>query len=253
MKKHRLQITLSVFLIVLSFTANSQVLISLLLGDKLNTGKIEFGLDGGVNWNKISNTAGANYLFDWNLGFYFDFKMKNPHLLINTGVLVKSKMGTSGLEPYPLNNPHLDTLFIGGTVDRKINYFNVPVMLKYRFNNFIFLEAGTQLGLRYTGNDFFKQEINQKDDLEFINDVADNYTRIDAGAIGGIGYKFKKGEGMAISVRYYYGFVDADRVLEGNQYYSGLYVNASIPIGKGKAEKKAAEKKAAENEMNEKK
>jgi hypothetical protein len=79
---------LLVFMIAgMSLTSRSQVLISLLLGDKLNSGKIEFGLDGGVNWLTMSNTPNAKYLFDWNLGFYFDFKMKNPHLFIHTGVL----------------------------------------------------------------------------------------------------------------------------------------------------------------------
>ena len=132
----------------------------------------------------------------------------------------------------------------GGTVERKINYFNVPAMLRYRFNNFIHVEGGVQLGLRYTGNDIFLQEINKEDDLTFTNDVKDNYTKIDAGALAGIGYRFKKGEGMILAVRYYYGFVDADRVMEGNQYYSAIYLTAAIPIGKGKAEKKRAEKEA---------
>ena len=40
---------LIIFFLLLSETANAQVLISLLFGDKLNTGQIEFGLDGGVN------------------------------------------------------------------------------------------------------------------------------------------------------------------------------------------------------------
>ena len=35
--------------------ASGQVLISLLLGDKLNTGKIEFGLEGGFNWSNFHN------------------------------------------------------------------------------------------------------------------------------------------------------------------------------------------------------
>ena len=39
----------------LVFTSNAQVLISILLGDKLNTGKIEFGLEGGANWSTIIN------------------------------------------------------------------------------------------------------------------------------------------------------------------------------------------------------
>lgn len=245
MKRIFIQIALMILMVTMSITAKSQVLISLLLGDKLNTGKIEFGLDGGVNWLTMSNTPKAKYLFDWNLGFYFDFRMKNPHLFIHTGVLVKSKMGTKGLDPYiPNNDTAIYNIFAGGTVERKLNYFNVPVMLRYRLDNFIHFEGGVQLGLRYTGYDVFYNEINKKDDLSYLNDVADDFTRIDAGALAGVGYRFKKGEGMILAVRYYYGFVDADRVREGNQSYSAIYITGAIPIGKGKAEKKAAEKAA---------
>ena len=247
MKKCVKILMITLFLSVFATTARSQVLISLLLGDKLNTGKIEFGLDGGLNWLTISNTPNAKYLMDWNLGFYFDFKMKNPHLLIHTGVIVKSKMGAGDLDTYTLNNSSLDTVFMNGSVDRKINYFNVPGMIRYRFDNFIHLEGGVQLGLRYTGFDLFKQEIEQKDDLTYINNVADNYARIDAGALAGIGYRFHKGQGMILSLRYYYGFVDADRVLDGNQNFSALYLTGAIPIGRAKAERKAAEKALEKN------
>ena len=80
-----------------------------------------------------------------------------------------------------------------------------------------------------------------------MNNVADNYTRIDAGAIAGIGYRFHKGQGMILSLRYYYGFVDADRVLDGNQNFSALYLTGAIPIGRAKAERKAAEKAQEKN------
>ena len=50
------------------YTGHTQVLISILLGDKLNTGKIEFGLDGGANWSTIKNLDGAKSLTSFNLG-----------------------------------------------------------------------------------------------------------------------------------------------------------------------------------------
>jgi len=128
--------------------------------------------------------------------------MKNPHLFIHTGVLVKSKMGTKGLYPYSLGNDTLDKAFAGGTVERKLNYFNVPVMLRYRFDSYFHLEGGVQLGLRYTGYDVFYNEIKDKDDLSYLNDVADNYTRIDAGVLAGVGHRFSKGEGMILSLRF---------------------------------------------------
>ena len=48
---------LIVFLLI-SVSMQSQVLIALLLGETLNTGKIEFGLDGGVNY---SNSNGNGF------------------------------------------------------------------------------------------------------------------------------------------------------------------------------------------------
>ena len=60
--------------------ADSQVLLSLIFGDKLNSGKIEFGLDGGINLSNMSNTEG-NMAPDWNLGFFFyiDLSEKERH------------------------------------------------------------------------------------------------------------------------------------------------------------------------------
>src|SRR3954454_6772958 len=101
------------------FASNSQVLISILLGDKLNSGKIEFGLEGGVNWSTIKNLQGAKSLPGFNLGFYFDIKLKNPSWMLNTGVIVKSPMGADGLANYSLKNTYLDSAFAGGSVTRK--------------------------------------------------------------------------------------------------------------------------------------
>ena len=78
-------------LLLIGFTAQSQVLISLLLGDKLNSPNLEFGLEGGVNWTQISGMETKSFARKWNLGFYFDFRLKNQWWLY-TGVLVKSNL-----------------------------------------------------------------------------------------------------------------------------------------------------------------
>src|SRR6476620_5533951 len=110
MKKYLL---IAAFLLT-GFIANSQVLISILLGDKLNSGKVEFGLDGGLNWSNIHGLPGANSLTGFNLGFYFDIKLKNPAWMVNTGVIVKSPLGADDLPLYALYNAHLDSVFTGG-------------------------------------------------------------------------------------------------------------------------------------------
>ena len=62
------------FLIILFNNAHSQVLITLLLGDKLNSPGMEFGLTGGYNWSTISNMEANKSLSTFNLGFYFVIK-----------------------------------------------------------------------------------------------------------------------------------------------------------------------------------
>jgi hypothetical protein len=67
----------TVLLFLPTLTTKGQVLISILLGDKLNTGNIEFGLDGGVNYANIRGLSGgeANALFKyWLLLRYQDQK-----------------------------------------------------------------------------------------------------------------------------------------------------------------------------------
>lgn len=221
-------------------SVNSQVLISLVFGDKLNSPKIEFGLEGGANFSTISNLEGAKNRTDFNLGFYFDFMLKNPDWAINTGVIVKSSMGADGLAVYSLNDEQLDNAFIGGHVDRKINYFNVPIMMKYKFDNNIYVKAGTQLGLLSKAYDEFKNNYDGND-LEYKNKIRDQIHVIDAGLAIGAGYRLMGGNGMNIGVNYYYGLVT---LMKGdsnpNQYNRSFYITAGIPIGKGKAAKKDA-------------
>ena len=64
--------TLLIFLLFFGSSVHSQVLISLLLGDKLNSDKIEFGLDGGFNFSRIGNLDSSSSYSSFNLGFYFD-------------------------------------------------------------------------------------------------------------------------------------------------------------------------------------
>ena len=234
------------FLLVLCFgfqKSHSQVLMSLIFGDKLNSPNIEFGLEGGANFSTISNLD-SDHRTDFNLGFYFDFNLKNPSWMFNTGVIVKSTMGADNVAIYSLNDEKLDAVFAEGSVKRTINYFNVPLMIKYKFDNNIYIKAGTQLGLLSTANDMFHQNY-YGDDLEYKNNIRDKIHVVDAGLAFGLGYRLKTGKyGMNLGLQYYYGLVP---LLKGdnspNQYNRSLYLTAGLPIGKGKAAKKAAEKK----------
>lgn len=229
---------MKIFLIAISFlfcttVSNAQVLISVIFGDELNTGNIEFGLDGGLNWTNINGVDNADYLMGWNLGFYFDIKLSDPWML-NTGVVVKGNMGAENISVYTLNDPELDNLFSdGGSVTRKLNYFSVPVMIKYKFENNIYVKAGVQLGLMYNGYDTFIKSVKEDDDLEYEVNIKKQYHPLDAGLAFGVGYRLMGGDGMNLGINYYYGLIDV-RIDDStpSELNQAIYLNVGIPIGK---------------------
>lgn len=225
---------LILFFLLSATYANGQILISLLLGDKLNSGKVEFGLDGGASFPSLTGISNSKARDNFNLGFYFDIKMKN-RLFLHTGVIVKSPMGADGLAPYTLGNPSLDAVLANATVERKLGYFNVPIFLRYRFANNVFIEGGPQLGLLYKAEDDFYTTITNTNDLTYTNEVRDNYKRLDLGFTGGVGYRLLKGTGVSFGVRYYAGVIDIEKDNTGPAVFNrNFYIFGSIPIGVGR-------------------
>lgn len=229
-------------LVAISNSVRSQILISLLLGDKLNSPNLEFGLEGGFNSSWLSGIDESKGLSHLHLGFYFDFRMKND-LWLNTGVRVKSNGGAKDLNPYSLEDPELDAVFLDGQVERKLRYFYVPVHLKYRFANKkqFYVMAGGQVGLRAKATDTFYNSYIDKNDVSFTKDIGDYIKRFDVGLSGGFGYKFK-GSGMNLGLTYYHGLMNIMETTDLPQYNytsknSSLYLYVDIPIGAGYKDK----------------
>ena len=157
-----------IILLIAGAAAQSQVLISLLLGDKLNSPNLEFGLEGGLNWTKISGLETNNFARKFNLGFYFDIRMKNQWFFY-TGVLVKSNFGVDKLTDNDLislgasNYNNLDTIPLDGVYSQKINSFMVPAVIKYKFKNNMYVELGPQFSLLYKSWVEFDSNIEDRD------------------------------------------------------------------------------------------
>jgi hypothetical protein len=225
------------FILFLPATMNAQVLITILLGDALNTDKIEFGLIGGYNHSNIRTISDAKGMNNFDLGFYFHILMKGNSYL-STGVLVKSNVGAKGLPTYPVGDASFDTVFKDGTLKKKINCFSVPILYHYRFNNRWYLEAGPQLALIFKPNDNF-EESSFDGDLSYKKVVKDEYKHIDAGFTAGAGYKFKQEvKSMSAGINFYYGLADVSKT-DQTIKNSAIYFYLKIPIGAGK--KKPAE------------
>ena len=208
MKKYLLIIAL----LFVGMTSQSQVLITLLLGDKLNSDGLEFGLEGGMNWTNISGFETKEFARKWNLGFYFDIRLKNQWALY-TGVLVKSNFGVDKLTDMDLNTLGASIYMnnnderIVGDYSQKINAFMVPALIRYKFKNHIYVEAGPQFSLMYKSWVEFNADVDGRDAI-FKEYNKDKINKVDAGIMAGLGYKLFKGTGWTIGAKYYYGFVD---------------------------------------------
>ena len=143
-------------------------------------------------------------------------------------------MGAENITVYSLNDPELDNLFSdGGSVTRKLNYFSVPIMIKYKFENNIYVKAGIQLGLMYNGYDTFIKSIADEDDLQYEVNIKKQYHPLDGGLAFGIGYRLMGGDGMNLGINYYYGLIDV-RIDDStpSEFNQAVYLNVGIPIGK---------------------
>lgn len=226
---------LIILFLLLGQAVHGQVLISILFGDMLNTGKVEFGLDGGMHLASLRGIDQAHNLLSWNLGFYFDIKLPDSSWMVHTGVIVKSTLGAENLAVYSLNDESLDAAFSGGSVATKLQYFNVPIMIKYKIKKQFFVEGGPMLGLLHKASDTFTNKVKESDDLTYQLKTKDAYHPLDAGLMVGAGYRLMGGNGMNLGIRYYYGLVDI-KINDStpNQYNRALYFTLGIPIGAGK-------------------
>ncbi len=214
------------FLVVTN--AQSQVLLSFIFGDKLNSENIEFGIEGGFNYSDIATLDADKSLSSFNLGFYFDVKLKNQWN-IYTGVLVKSKLGADNLSNADLEFLEIEPYEEDGNYSQKINTFIVPALLKYNFQNRMYLEAGPQFGLMYKSWVEFTSE-NDNKNIKIKDFNTDNINTLDFGFTIGTGYRLMKTNGMTLGIKYYYGFTNVYKGVDGSNN-SSLFLKFNIPIG----------------------
>ena len=223
--------------IFLTSLVRGQVLISILFGDKLNTDAIIFGLHVDYSFNKLTSIEPQDQLGKLNLALFFDFRLADQWRL-NAEALAKYTRGGKGITPYSLSDPQLDAQFADGKVERKINYVGLMSTLQYTVQHSWYIEAGPQLTIRTQAKDVFTSK-KEDGELKLTRDIRDNVARWEFSLVSGGGYKFGKGTGMALGIRYNWGLSDVLKNTPGYEQNRGFYLLTNIPIGRNKKEKAA--------------
>lgn len=225
------RILFAIAILFIAVSANSQILISLLLGDKLNSEGLEFGLIGGANLSSIDGLETNKIYPALNLGFYFDIRMKENWYL-NTGVMVKYNMGVSELSVSDRQKLNVREADLNGNYDQVVSGFKVPVLIQYQFRNYIYVEAGPELTWlrksfsKYTSN-------NDGMDVKIKDRNSDLLNWFNGAMAVGAGYQLLKGKGWDVGFRYSYAFTDVFKNIPGSKN-QGFLVYVKIPVGAAK-------------------
>jgi hypothetical protein len=214
---------------LITVIAHSQVLISIIFGDKLNTDKMTFGLMLGSAWNSLTGYSQVDAQANFNLGLFLTFKLQERFFL-QFDALAKYKLGAKGMAVYTLGDATLDSIYQHGSLKRSISYLGLNTSLQYRIWKYLNVEAGPNVTLRTKAMDIF-HAAHELGDQFFEKDMKEATTLFDFGVTTGVSWQFTKGKGVKLGVRYYWGFVDLYPADAGTNAGRSLQVNVYIQIG----------------------
>lgn len=226
------KITSIVLLTCLCKLTCGQVVIALLFGDKLNTGTLEFGIVVAPGFTGLSNIESERRT-NLSLGIYFNIH-PDKRFFIHAEGIAKGSFGAEGIAPYSVGNDSLDVLLAGGSVERKIKAFSLPILGRYAITPKLSVEAGIQPNMMLKSKDIFTSKVNDNE-LTYTRKISDQVTLLDFGLTGGFFYKFRKDKrSMGIGIRYFQGLTDVLLSPIGTQVNSAWQIAITIPIGAGK-------------------
>ena len=212
--------------------AQGQVLIGILFGDKLASERFHIGLNVGANFADLSGIDGTKLKPGLMLGLVAEWKIAGSFYL-QPELLPFYQAGAKGM-PTNLEGapPPLDTLVADKSAERKLGYFEIPVIVKYgALRNRLHLGAGPQVGFLMSSTDVFKGVIRNQITVE--EDIEAEVNSFDAGLTFQVEYKLQDGPFSAsVSARYFLGLTDTIKDNPGDAVYNRVFtVFGSIPIG----------------------
>jgi hypothetical protein len=208
---------------------HSQIIIALIFGEKLNSGKLEFGLVLSPAITNLTN-SGGEYRSALNLGMFFNIQ-PDKKFFIHAELTPKSSFGAKNISPYSLGNDSLDKFFSEGSVERTIKTMGVTLLGRYKISPQFFADAGFQPDVLYKQRDIFTSTFNDNE-LQYTHKLEEKFTRLDLQVAGGLFYKLKADRAsMGIGLRYVHGLTDIDKLLAGTQVNTSWQLNITIPIG----------------------
>lgn len=213
--------------------ADAQVLIGMLLGDKVASEKFHVGFDFGGNLSSLYGLPGARPGFGANIGLFGEYRFAERAFLhvelVATAAMGERHIPADQFDPPVDVPPDLTDVL----VERNLNYVALPVLVKGGFfDNRLLLALGLQ-GMVLTGaRDEYTGTAN--DDVEVVHKRGKDLSRFDAGAVGMVEVKLWPRDPYALSAvaRYYQGFVNVEHQTGRVVWNGTVTVSLMLPLGR---------------------
>ena len=168
----------------------------------VNAQNVRFGAKAGVNLAAINGDETDD--FDMRTSFHVGAVVEIPisdKFSVQPELLYSSQGAESELSEYEIT----------GKLKFKLDYLNIPIMMKYYVIEGLSLEAGPQIGILLDAN----AEIEVGDESE-EQDMKDEMKGIDFGLNAGVGYQLENG--LNFSARYNFGLANINDTEEADDF-----------------------------------
>ena len=227
------------FLVLLTHSVHSQIIVSLIFGESLNRPNMQFGLEVGANSSTVSNYDIADFAAGFEIGMFLNWKYADRWALYS-GLMANSNRGFRGEEVLvdPIYRPGTETGYAFKYMKTRLVYVGAHSAMRYYFSPSFSIAGGLNLSLRLkaTNEALYSKD---KADLNVVYSVKEEFFPIDAGPTLTFLYQFRKGKGMSIIARGYYGLIDVAEEVPGYQSSYFFQLTAGILIGAKKGREMA--------------
>ena len=189
-----------------SAPASAQVLIGYLFGEKLSTPTFNMGFEVGANFTNLEGFADPERMNSPVFGLFGDWRF-SEHVHLTGAVLPIAARGAQSLAPVVTGDPAFDAQTAGGTMERHLNYVEIPVLLKWapqREEGFR-IGAGPSFGFVTGGTDRYRAVSPAGFHYVLEHDLGGKIPALDFGISVDAEWRFPM---LAIAARYTEGLTD---------------------------------------------
>lgn len=193
-----------------------------------------FSLKAGLNYSMIRGYDEGNNRFGFNFGLVNNIRI-NDKLFLAPEFLPLSSKGVTDVPVLTTGDEDLDDLLEDvESTDRKLNYIDIPILLRYNISERFSISAGPEINFLVGGSDIYYSTHLEDIVLTTEVDIHEHVRTFDCGGVIDLSCMVARpvnGKGVNVYLRYSMGFMDILKDNTGDPIRnSTLQIGATFPF-----------------------